>query len=47
MSPILLGCKTKVPKIVSTSIGALQRLVALQAVPQVGAQMDHFLIKSA
>ena len=35
LSPITLGCKTKTPKIIGIAITALQRLVALGAVPTV------------
>lgn len=32
--PILLGCKTKNPKVVATAIGALQRLIGLGGLPE-------------
>lgn len=33
LEPMLLGCKTKVPKVIGISISALQRLMSLKGVP--------------
>lgn len=34
LTPVFMGCATKSPKVVSISLGSLQRLITLRAVPQ-------------
>ena len=34
LRPVFMGCATKNPKVVAISLGSLQRLIALKAVPQ-------------
>lgn len=34
LRPVFMGCATKNTKVIAISLGSLQRLIALQAVPQ-------------